>query len=83
MQTRPAARILRSLRTQFTIQTRSPVAQAAPGERRRVDGLERTRALLQRMLHGLQQAGWPRRRVHMFGFSQGGTAVLDLALHCR
>ena len=83
VQTRPAARILYSHRSQSTTQTHSPVAQAAPGERRRVQGLERTRALLQRTLHGLQQAGWPPRRVHLFGFSQGGTAVLDLALHCR
>ncbi|KAK9825643.1 hypothetical protein WJX81_003864 [Elliptochloris bilobata] len=57
--------------------------EASPGERRRVQGLERTRALLQAFLDGLDKAGWPRRRVHLFGFSQGGTVALDLALHSR
>ena len=41
------------------------------------------RELLQGLLKGLVRAGWPRRRVHLFGFSQGGTAALDLAMHSR
>ena len=48
-----------------------------------MDGLARTRALLEGALKGLARAGWPRRRVHLFGFSQGGTAALDLAMHSR
>lgn len=57
--------------------------QATAGERRRVEGLERTRMLLEGVLKGLARAGWPRRRIHLFGFSQGGTVALDLAKHSR
>ena len=48
-----------------------------------MDGLARTRVLLKGVLKGLARAGWPRHRVHLFGFSQGGTAALDLAMHSR
>lgn len=46
-----------------------------------MEGLARTRELLEGVLEGLARAGWPRRRVHLFGFSQGGTIALDLAMH--
>ena len=48
-----------------------------------MEGLARTRKLLEGLLKGLTRAGWPRRRIHLFGFSQGGTAALDLAMHSR
>lgn len=48
-----------------------------------MEGLARTRKLLEGLLQGLARAGWPRRRIHLFGFSQGGTAALDLAMHSR
>jgi len=61
--------------------SRAAPPQARPGERRRVDGLERARRLLRAALRGLGEAGWPRPRVHLFGFAQGGTVALDAALH--
>ena len=33
--------------------------------------------------HLTQQCGWKPQHVHLFGFSQGGTAVLDFTLHSR
>ncbi len=39
---------------------------------------------LQQMLAGLQVSnGWRASHIHLFGFSQGGSAALHLALHCR
>ncbi|KAA6426411.1 MAG: hypothetical protein FRX49_03522, partial [Trebouxia sp. A1-2] len=39
---------------------------------------------LQQVLAGLQGSdGWPASNTHLFGFSQGGSAALHLALHCR
>lgn len=35
------------------------------------------------MQHLTQQCGWKYEQVHLFGFSQGGTAVLDFTLHSR
>ncbi len=61
--------------------SRAAPPQARPGERRRTDSLERARRLLRAALRGLGEAGWPRRRVHLFGFAQGGTVALDAALH--
>ena len=33
--------------------------------------------------HLTQQCGWKSQHVHLFGFSQGGTAALDFTLHSR
>ncbi|DBB02306.1 TPA: hypothetical protein ACH3X3_011319 [Trebouxia sp. C0006] len=39
---------------------------------------------LQQVLAGLQGSnGWQASHTHLFGFSQGGSAALHLALHCR
>ncbi|KAK3283376.1 hypothetical protein CYMTET_8924 [Cymbomonas tetramitiformis] len=53
--------------------------QGVRGERRRLQSLEPTIALLQQLLQVLhEQGGWPYKRIHLFGFSQGGTVVLEL-----
>ncbi|KAK9819687.1 hypothetical protein WJX72_001109 [[Myrmecia] bisecta] len=58
--------------------------QPSPAERRRIDSLAKTRGLLMELLDKLHsQCGWPYRRMHLFGFSQGGTVALDLAKTCR
>ena len=54
--------------------------QAKPGETRRTSSLATTTALLLQFLEQLTgKAGWQARQIHLFGFSQGGTAVLQLA----
>ena len=43
-----------------------------------------TLAWLQQVVVGLQgSGGWRASHMHLFGFSQGGSAALHLALHCR
>jgi predicted esterase len=54
--------------------------QATPGEARRTSSLATTTALLLQLLEQLTgKAGWQARQIHLFGFSQGGTAALQLA----
>ena len=55
------------------------MTQGVRGERRRIEGLARALGLLQALLRALGGAGWPPRRVHLLGFSQGGTVALELA----
>ena len=39
---------------------------------------------LRQVLQSLQGSnGWQPSHIHLFGFSQGGSAALHLALHCR
>lgn len=46
--------------------------------------LKATRALLVSFLKNLHsKGGWPYSRMHLFGFSQGGTVALDLAAQYR
>ena len=45
--------------------------------------MEATLDALQRLLRALtQRCAWPRRAVHLLGFSQGGTVALELTLRC-
>lgn len=61
----------------------SQCVQARPGEARRLRSLEGTLDSLQRLLRALSQhCGWAPGRVHLLGFSQGGTTALELALRC-
>eukprot|EP00967_Tisochrysis_lutea_P131334 scaffold228178_cov44-Tisochrysis_lutea.AAC.1 len=58
--------------------------QPQDGERRRVLSLEReSRMRLLNLLDQLEACGWPRQRVFVLGYAQGGTAALDLALSSR
>lgn len=55
--------------------------QPTPGDRRREESLQATLGVLALLLQRLQALrGWLRRRIHLFGFSQGGTLALHLAL---
>ena len=56
--------------------------QPNTGERRRTGSLaSATRTRLRSLVRLLGQHGWPRRRLFLFGFAQGGTAALDFACH--
>jgi len=50
-----------------------------PGEHRRIQSLETTVKCIMRLLESLHARGWKRSRVHLFGFSQGGTVALEVA----
>jgi predicted esterase len=54
-----------------------------PGDRRRADSLRTvTRPRLQSLLHTLElHCGWPRERIFLFGYAQGGVAALDTLAH--
>lgn len=53
--------------------------KAVSGEQRRVSSLAKTAEALFLALEGLVQAGWAWSRLHLFGFSQGGTLALEVA----
>lgn len=59
--------------------------QPSPGEKRRVESLASTLALLQhQLLPGLAAAGgWQPEQIQLLGFSQGGSVVLELARACK
>lgn len=57
-----------------------PPTQGRPGEQRRLRSLAQTVAALRELLQALQRGcGWRVGRVHLLGFSQGGTVALELA----
>jgi predicted esterase len=57
--------------------------EPVPGEMRRVNSLRETIKVLQMALDSVAaRAGWSRRRIHLFGFSQGGAVALELARVC-
>ena len=65
----------------FEIDT-GDLIQPNTGERRRTSSLaSATRTRLRRLVRLLVQHGWPRRRIFLFGFAQGGTAALDFVCH--
>lgn len=52
-----------------------------PGERRRLESLQRTGELLFEALHALMETfGWHSSEIFLFGYGQGGTLALDLLL---
>ena len=52
-------------------------------EKRRVRSLALVRSDLLALLDRLGEAcGWKRENIHLFGYSQGGTVAVDLAMHC-
>ena len=56
--------------------------EPSPNETRRLHSLRVTRAKLSRLLDNLEtRCGWNRGQINLLGFSQGGTAALDLALN--
>ena len=52
--------------------------QPRPGEQRRIESLQQTIALLKDLVQRLSACGWEHRRIHLFGFSQGGTTAIEL-----
>ena len=52
--------------------TAFPFRQPGPGEMRRTRSLKSTVKLLSELIRGLVASGWQARRIHLFGFSQGG-----------
>jgi surfactin synthase thioesterase subunit len=59
--------------------------QPQPGEKRRLESLANTLQLLQQQLLPalLAAGGWQPDQVQLLGFSQGGTAALELARRCK
>mmetsp|Transcript_33183 Transcript_33183/g.63708 ORF Transcript_33183/g.63708 Transcript_33183/m.63708 type:complete len:454 (+) Transcript_33183:394-1755(+) len=49
------------------------------GETRRIHSLAHTLHLMQELIHNLYHHGWPYSHIHLLGFSNGGTVVLELA----
>eukprot|EP00039_Didymoeca_costata_P026009 m.14690 g.14690 ORF g.14690 m.14690 type:complete len:181 (+) comp5188_c0_seq1:1002-1544(+) len=45
-----------------------------------IRGLSRCRKLVHKLIQRLSRCGWDSRDVYMFGFSQGGTVVLDFVI---
>ncbi|KAI3429303.1 hypothetical protein D9Q98_005398 [Chlorella vulgaris] len=68
-------------RSWYTVFTDSfDLIEGRPGEQRRVRSLDATVSALQQLLGQLRQrCGWQAHRVHVIGFSQGGTVALELA----
>jgi len=59
-------------------------ADCMQGGNSRNNSVTSTFQWLQQVLAGLQGTdGWRASHTHLFGFSQGGSAALHLALHCR
>lgn len=50
-----------------------------PGDRRRLDGLTRTRSALLELVTVLERCNWRRSELFLLGFSQGADVALDLA----
>ena len=55
--------------------------QARPGEKRRATSLRKCRELVLSFLDALHAHGYAFERMHLFGFAQGGTVVLDIIQH--
>mmetsp|Transcript_17593 Transcript_17593/g.38367 ORF Transcript_17593/g.38367 Transcript_17593/m.38367 type:complete len:487 (-) Transcript_17593:208-1668(-) len=49
------------------------------GEQRRVNSLAVSCQLMSQLIDRVRQLGWPASRIHLLGFSNGGTVVLELA----
>ena len=52
--------------------------QPTRGEQRRTRSLEASLKLLEQLVEALVAVGWRHWELHLFGFSQGGTAALAL-----
>ena len=47
-----------------------------------MDSLDTTVALLMSAIKALARYCWPYDRIHLFGFSDGGTVALEVASRC-
>ncbi len=59
------------------------LTQPRVGEMRRSQSLQTTTALLTDLVRRLNACGWGFRRIHVFGFSQGGTAAIEVLVTFR